>query len=75
MVGFGAIVMVGTGDPARQGYSRPDYGAPVADPDGATNIERMARTFGERHTDAKNRLLQTLRDWDRIAKQKRPPTP
>ena len=31
--------------------------------------ERMTRTFGERHTDAKNRLLQTLRDWDQRAKR------
>lgn len=31
--------------------------------------ERMTRTFGERHTDAKNRLLQALRDWDQRAKR------
>lgn len=47
-------------------------GAPPPD---AALRERMTRTFGDRHTDAKNRLLQTLRDWDRIAKQKRPPAP
>lgn len=41
-------------------------GAPPPD---AALRERMTRTFGERHTDAKNRLLQTLRDWDRIAKR------
>lgn len=34
---------------------------------------RMAETFGQSHTDAKNRLLQTLRDWDRLAKKQRPP--
>lgn len=39
------IVMAGTGDPARQGYSRPDFGAAVADPDGATNIEQMTRAL------------------------------
>lgn len=36
---------------------------------------RMAETFGQSHTDAKNRLLQTLRDWDRLAKKQRPPAP
>ena len=30
---------------------------------------RMAETFGQSHTDAKNRLLQTLRDWDQRAKR------
>ena len=30
--------------------------------------QQLAKAFGERHTDAKNRLLQTLRDWDRIAR-------
>ncbi|MDP2023297.1 MAG: hypothetical protein Q8L16_20645 [Hydrogenophaga sp.] len=25
------------------------------------------------HTDAKNRLQQTVKDWDRISKQQRPP--
>lgn len=44
-------------------------GAPPPD---AALRERLAQTFGERHTDAKNRLLQALRDWDRIAKQRRP---
>jgi ankyrin repeat protein len=34
--------------------------------------QQLAKAFGERHTDAKNRLLQTLRDWDRIAKKPRP---
>jgi hypothetical protein len=37
------IVQVGTGDPARQGYMRPDFGAGVVDPDGLTNIEQMHR--------------------------------
>lgn len=32
--------------------------------------QQMAEAFGERHTDAKNRLLQALRDWDRLAKKK-----
>ena len=41
-------------------------GAPPPD---AALRERMTRTFGERHTDAKNRLLQTLRDWDQRAKR------
>jgi hypothetical protein len=39
------IVMVGTGDPARQGYARPDFAAGVADPHGLTNIERMQQTL------------------------------
>lgn len=43
-----------------------------APPDAALR-ERLTRTFGERHTDAKNRLLQSLRDWDRLAKKQRPP--
>ena len=41
-------------------------GAPPPD---AALRERMTRTFGARHTDAKNRLLQTLRDWDQRAKR------
>ena len=40
-----SVVMVGTGDPARQGYSRPAFESAVADPDGLTNIERMTRTL------------------------------
>lgn len=44
-------------------------GAPPPD---AALREHLAKTFGERHTDAKNRLLQALRDWDRIAKKPRP---
>lgn len=39
------IVMVGTGDPARRGYAGPGFETAVADPDGATNIERMSRTL------------------------------
>jgi uncharacterized protein len=31
---------------------------------------RLAETFGQSHTDAKNRLQQTLKDWDRIARKK-----
>ena len=41
-------------------------GAPPPD---AALRERLAKTFGERHTDAKNRLLQALRDWDQRAKR------
>ncbi len=29
---------------------------------------RLTESFSKGHTDAKNRLVQTLRDWDRIAK-------
>ena len=43
-----------------------DHGANVLD---AALRERLAKTFGERHTDAKNRLLQALRDWDQRAKR------
>lgn len=39
------VVMVGTGDPARQGYSGPGFESAVADPDGLTNIERMTRAL------------------------------
>ena len=35
--------------------------------------KRLQDTFGKSHFDAKNRLQQTLKDWDRIAKQQRPP--
>lgn len=31
--------------------------------------KRLTDTFSQGHTDAKNRLLQTLKDWDRIAKK------
>jgi uncharacterized protein len=31
--------------------------------------QRLIDTFSEGHTDAKNRMLQTLKDWDRIAKK------
>jgi uncharacterized protein len=30
----------------------------------------MTETFGQSHTDAKNRLQQTLRDWDRLTKSR-----
>lgn len=45
-------------------------GAPPPD---AALRQQLAETFGQSHTDAKNRLLQSLRDWDRIAKKPRPP--
>jgi len=35
--------------------------------------KRLQDTFGQSHTDAKNRLQQTLKDWGRIAMQQRPP--
>jgi hypothetical protein len=31
--------------------------------------QRLQDTFGQSHTDAKNRLQQTLKDWDRIARK------
>jgi hypothetical protein len=31
--------------------------------------KRLQDTFGKSHTDAKNRLQQTLKDWDRIARK------
>ena len=31
--------------------------------------KRLTDVFSEGHTDAKNRILQTLKDWDRIAKK------
>lgn len=31
--------------------------------------KRLTETFSKGHTDAKNRLVQTLKDWDRIAKK------
>lgn len=34
---------------------------------------RLAETFGQSHTDAKNRMQQTLKDWARLAKKQRPP--
>jgi ankyrin repeat protein len=30
---------------------------------------RLTESFNKGHTDAKNRMIQTLRDWDRIAKK------
>ena len=32
--------------------------------------QRLQDTFGQSHTNAKNRLQQTLKDWDRIARKK-----
>jgi len=37
------IVSMRSGDPGSRGYAGPDFSAPVADPDGLTNIERMHR--------------------------------
>jgi hypothetical protein len=31
--------------------------------------KRLQDTFGKSHTDAKNRLQQTLKDWDRIVRK------
>ncbi len=31
--------------------------------------QRLTDTFSQGHADAKNRLLQTLKDWDRIARK------
>jgi hypothetical protein len=31
--------------------------------------QRLTETFSKGHTDAKNRLAQTLKDWDRIARK------
>ena len=43
-------------------------GAPP--PDEATQ-ERMTQSFRGSHPDSRNRILQTLRDWDRIARKNR----
>jgi len=40
----------------------------AAPPDEALR-QRLNATFNQSHTDAKNRLLQTLKDWDRIARK------
>lgn len=40
-------------------------GAPKPD---AALRERLTATFSQGHTDARNRLQQALRDWDRLAK-------
>ena len=45
-------------------------GAPPAD---EALKKRLASAFNKSHADAKNRLAQTLKDWDRIAKKA--PTP
>ena len=31
--------------------------------------KRLTESFSKSHTDARNRLVQTLKDWDRIAKK------
>jgi ankyrin repeat protein len=31
--------------------------------------QRLTDRFSKGHTDAKNRMLQTLKDWDRVAKK------
>jgi uncharacterized protein len=36
-------------------------------PDSALRA-RLTETFSKGHTDAKNRMVQTLKDWDRIAR-------
>jgi ankyrin repeat protein len=41
-------------------------GAPPPD---ETSRQRLHDAFGQSHTDAKNRLQQTLKDWDRIARK------
>ena len=43
-------------------------GAPP--PDEATQ-ERMTQSFRGSHPDSRNRILQTLRDWERIARKNR----
>lgn len=40
-----------------------------APPPDAAIRQQLASAFDQSHTDAKNRLLQTLRDWDRICKK------
>lgn len=46
-------------------------GAPPAD---EALKKHLTKLFSHSHADAKNRLLQTLKDWDRIAR-KAPPAP
>lgn len=36
--------------------------------------KRLLQTFGQSHADAKNRLQQTLRDWERVARKAAGPT-
>ena len=45
-------------------------GAPPPD---AVLRRRLTDSVGKSHTDAKNRMQQTLKDWDRIAKKPRLP--
>jgi len=42
-------------------------GAPPAD---EALKNRLTNVFGKSHADAKNRLVQTLKDWDRLTKKK-----
>ncbi len=42
----------------------------VPPPDEATQ-ERMTQSFRGSHPDSRNRILQTLRDWERIARKNR----
>lgn len=46
-------------------------GAPAAD---EALKKRLTSTFGKSHADAKNRLAQTLKDWDRVAAGKKATT-
>lgn len=41
----------------------------AAPPPDAALRTRLTETFSQGHTDAKNRMVQTLRDWDRVAKK------
>lgn len=45
-------------------------GAPPAD---EALKKRLTSTFGKSHADAKNRLAQTLKDWDRLGRKAPPP--
>ena len=41
----------------------------AAPPPDAALRERLTATFAASHTDARNRLQQTLKDWDRIGRK------
>jgi len=41
----------------------------AAPPPDAALRQRLTDSFSQGHTDARNRLLQTLKDWDRIARK------
>lgn len=45
-------------------------GAPPAD---EALKKRLTSVFGKSHADAKNRLAQALKDWDRVGKKAAPP--